>query len=50
MEDFFGSLKTERVHGAQFCTRDEVKAAMFEYIEVRQSTAFAPMLRRPHSS
>jgi putative transposase len=34
MESFFASLKTERVHQAQFRTRAEVKAAVFEYIEV----------------
>jgi len=34
MESFFASLKTERVHQAQFRTRAEAKAAMFEYIEV----------------
>jgi putative transposase len=34
MESFFASLKTERVHGAQFRTRAEAKAAVFEYIEV----------------
>ena len=34
MESFFASLKTERVHEAQFRTREEAKAAVFEYIEV----------------
>jgi putative transposase len=34
MESFFASLKTERVHGAQFRTRAEAKAAVFEDIEV----------------
>src|SRR5918992_4640088 len=34
MESFFASLKTERVHQAQFRTRAEAKAAVFEYIEV----------------
>lgn len=34
MESFFASLKTERVHEAQFRTRAEAKAAVFEYIEV----------------
>ena len=34
MESFFASLKTERIHEAQFRTRAEAKAAVFEYIEV----------------
>ena len=34
MESFFASLKTERVHEAQFRTRAEARAAVFEYIEV----------------
>jgi putative transposase len=33
MESFFASLKTERIHGAQFRTRAEARAAVFEYIE-----------------
>jgi putative transposase len=34
MESFFGALKIEHVHHAHFRTRDEAKAALFEYIEV----------------
>ena len=34
MESFFAALKTEHVHLAQFRTRAEAKAAVFEYIEV----------------
>src|SRR4051812_30211528 len=34
MESFFASLKAERVHEAQFRTRAEARAAVFEYIEV----------------
>src|ERR671913_121010 len=34
MESFFASLKTERVHEAQFRSRAEAKAAVFESIEV----------------
>ena len=34
MESFFASLKTEAVHEAQFRTRAEAKAAVFDYIEV----------------
>ncbi|HZI77057.1 MAG TPA: IS3 family transposase [Gemmatimonadales bacterium] len=34
MESFFASLKTERVHEAQFRTRAEARAAVFEAIEV----------------
>ncbi len=34
MESFFASLKSECVHPAQFRTRAEAKAAVFEYIEV----------------
>ncbi len=34
MESFFASLKTEAVHEAQFPTRAEAKAAVFDYIEV----------------
>src|SRR4029450_6304893 len=34
LESFFASLKTERVHEAQFRTRAEARAAVFESIEV----------------
>ena len=34
MESFLASLKTERVHEAQFRTRAEARAAVFESIEV----------------
>jgi transposase InsO family protein len=34
MESFFGSLKTELVHQTRFRTRQEAKAALFEYIEI----------------
>jgi putative transposase len=34
MESFFASLKTEHVHLARFRTREEAKAAVFDYIEV----------------
>ena len=34
MESFFASLKTEHVHQVRFRTREEAKAAVFEYIEV----------------
>jgi putative transposase len=34
MESFFASLKKELVHGANFATRSEARAAIFEYIEV----------------
>jgi putative transposase len=34
MESFFASLKKENVHQACFCTREDAKAAVFEYIEV----------------
>jgi putative transposase len=34
MESFFASLKTELVHGARFRTREEAKAAVFDYVEV----------------
>jgi putative transposase len=34
MESFFASLKKELVHGADFATRSEARAAIFEYIEV----------------
>jgi putative transposase len=34
MESFFASLKEELVHGADFATRAEARAALFEYIEV----------------
>ena len=33
MESFFSSLKTELVHQTRFRTRQEAKAALFEYIE-----------------
>jgi len=34
MESFFASLKKELVHGADFATRAEARAELFEYIEV----------------
>jgi putative transposase len=34
MESFFGSLKTELVYRTRFRTRQEAKAALFEYIEI----------------
>jgi putative transposase len=34
MESFFASLKTEQVHHARFRSREEAKAAVFDYIEV----------------
>jgi putative transposase len=34
MESFFASLKKEQVHQAHFRTREEAKAAVFDYIEI----------------
>ena len=34
MESFFASLKKEGVHHTAFRTREEAKAAVFEYIEI----------------
>ena len=34
MESFFASLKTEHVHPVRLRTREEARAAVFEYIEV----------------
>ena len=34
MESFFASLKKELIHDADFATREEAQAAIFEYIEV----------------
>src|SRR5215213_8167129 len=34
MESFFASLKKEHVHRARFRTREEAKAAVFDYIEI----------------
>jgi putative transposase len=34
MESFFASLKVEHVHQLRFRTREEAKAAVFDYIEV----------------
>jgi putative transposase len=34
MESFFHTLKTEHVYQHKFCTRDEAKRSIFEYIEV----------------
>jgi putative transposase len=34
MESFFAALKTEQVHHARFRTREEARAAVFDYIEV----------------
>ncbi len=33
-ESFFHSLKVEAIHGERFITREEVRQAVFEYIEV----------------
>jgi putative transposase len=33
MESFFSSLKTERVHGRRYRTRDEARSDIFDYIE-----------------
>lgn len=33
MESFFSSLKTERVHGRRYRTRDEAHSDIFDYIE-----------------
>lgn len=33
-ESFFATLKTELVHGEDWHTRDEARAALSEYIEV----------------
>src|SRR5581483_8053134 len=44
MESFFASLKKELVHDADFATRAEGRAALFEYIEVFYNTT------RRHSS
>ena len=34
MDSFFASLKKEQVHHARFRTREEAKAAVFDYIEI----------------
>ncbi len=34
MESVFASLKVEHVHQAHYCTRDEARAALFDYLEV----------------
>src|SRR4051812_36213332 len=34
MESFFASLKKEQIHQTRFRTREEAKAAAFDYIEV----------------
>jgi putative transposase len=34
MESFFASLKKEQIYHARFRTREEAKAAVFDYIEV----------------
>jgi putative transposase len=44
MESFFASLKKELVHGADFATRAEARAAIVEYTEVFYNT------KRRHSS
>jgi transposase InsO family protein len=44
MESFFASLKKELVHDADFATRAQARAAIFEYIEVFYN------LKRRHSS
>jgi putative transposase len=44
MESFFASLKKELIHDADFATRAQARAAIFEYIEVFYNT------KRRHSS
>jgi putative transposase len=44
MESFWGKLKQEWLYGNRFRTRDEAKAAIFEYIEIFYNR------RRKHSS
>ena len=44
MESFFASLKKELIHDADFATRAEARAAIFEYIEVFYN------VQRRHSS
>jgi putative transposase len=44
MESFFASLKKELIHDANFITRAEAQAAIFEYIEVFYNS------KRRHSS
>src|SRR5207302_9047356 len=44
IESFFASLKQELVHGADFATRAEARAAIVEYIEVFYNS------KRRHSS
>ena len=44
MESFFASLKKELVHGSDFATRAEARAAIVEYIEVFYNT------KRRHST
>ena len=44
MESFFASLKKELVHDADFATRAEARAAIFEYVEVFYN------VQRRHSS
>jgi putative transposase len=44
MESFFSSLKTERVHRKVYCTRDEARADVFDYVERFYN------LRRRHST
>jgi len=34
MESFWGKMKNEWLHGKRFRTRDEAKAAIFEYVEI----------------
>lgn len=34
MESFFGTLKTELVHGERYCSRLEARLSIFEYVEV----------------
>lgn len=33
IESFFATLKTERLSRRQYCTRDELRADVFDYIE-----------------
>jgi hypothetical protein len=44
MGSFFASLKKERVHQARFRTREEARAAVFEYVD-RIMAVLAPWVR-----
>ncbi len=50
MESFWGKLKTEWLYGKRFNTREQVKQAIFEYIELILQPAKITLRKRLYSA